>query len=88
MIVTGESTGRQTDPDEVKATTDAVDLPVLIGSGITADNIQLYDTAYGFIVGSAIKQDGAWQNPIDEERARALVAAFNEPGGNQTSPAL
>src|SRR5678816_1548651 len=39
VIVTGEATGQPAEPDEVKAVANAVSVPTLIGSGITAENI-------------------------------------------------
>ena len=76
VIVSGVSTGQPADPSEVNSVGDAVSVPTLVGSGITAENIQEYQNADAFIVGSSIKQDGLWMNPIDRERARALVREF------------
>src|SRR5439155_19845585 len=39
VIVTGSSTGRETDPAEVKAVSDVVAIPTLVGSGVTPDNL-------------------------------------------------
>jgi predicted TIM-barrel enzyme len=49
-----------------------------VGSGITTENIPHYREADAFIVGSSIKQDGLWSNPIDHNRARLLVQAFRD----------
>lgn len=76
VIVTGLATGQPAEPDEVAAVAKAVSVPTLVGSGITAENIDTFSDADAFIVGSAIKQDGLWSNPIDPERTRALVRAF------------
>ena len=55
---------------------------VQIGSGITPDNLSHYAAADAFIVGTAAKRDGTWENPPDPERARALVEAFEKlPAG-------
>ncbi|MDQ5846296.1 MAG: hypothetical protein M3539_13480 [Acidobacteriota bacterium] len=53
----------------------AVSVPTIVGSGITTENIINYPDADAFIVGSSIKNDGVWSNPIDPDRARALVRA-------------
>lgn len=37
---------------------EATNLPVLIGSGITVDNVECYSQADAFIVGSYFKKDG------------------------------
>jgi uncharacterized protein len=76
VVVTGVATGEPTKADEVNSVGRAVSVPTLVGSGITAENIRDYEFADAFIVGSSIKQDGHWSKPIDMERARALVKAF------------
>ena len=77
VIVTGVSTGQPTDPEDVANVAKAVTVPTLVGSGITSENIQLFPKADAFIVGSYIKEDGLWSNPISVERCRALVSAFS-----------
>ena len=76
LVVTGESTGRQAAPDEVRDAAAAVSIPVLVGSGVTIDNIDRYPTATGFIVGSAVKRGGDWREPLDADQAKALADAF------------
>ena len=62
----------------------ATDLPVLIGSGLTADNFADYvDLADGFIIGSAFKENGDWRAPVCEHRARALVGAAEFARGQE-----
>jgi len=75
VIVTGVATGLEASAAEVAAVAGAVSIPVLVGSGISADNIGRYAAADGFIVGSAVKRDGHWTGPLDAARAAALVAA-------------
>ena len=77
VIVTGVATGEPANPDEVTAVAGAVMLPTLVGSGITSENINTFSKADAFIVGSSIKQNGHWSNPIDLERTRALARAFS-----------
>jgi uncharacterized protein len=76
VIVSGVSTGEPAEPDEVNSVGRSVPAPTLVGSGISHDNIGCYPDADAFIVGSSIKRDGLWSNPIDADRARALVRAF------------
>ena len=80
VIVSGVATGQPTDAAEVNSVARSVIVPTLVGSGITAENIQNYDGADAFIVGSSIKEGGLWSNPIDMDRARALVKTFAELG--------
>jgi membrane complex biogenesis BtpA family protein len=76
VIVSGISTGEPAEPDDVRSVGRAVSSPTLVGSGITVENLGCYPEADAFIVGSSIKRGGLWSNPIDIERARALVHAF------------
>ena len=76
VIVSGVATGEPAKPDDVDSVSRAVSVPTLVGSGVSAENISDYAGADAFIVGSWIKKDGLWSNPIDEDRTRALVAAF------------
>jgi uncharacterized protein len=76
VIVTGTSTGRQTEPDDVHAVTAAVSIPAFVGSGITSANIGQYPDADGFIIGSSVKREGHWANAIDSQRVRAIADAY------------
>ena len=76
VIVSGVSTGHPADAGEVEAVSAAVSIPTFIGSGIAPENIGSYSSAAAFIVGSSVKQDGLWKNPLDEARVRAVVRAF------------
>lgn len=78
VIVTGSSTGKEADHEELREVRRATGLPVLIGSGLTPENIAGYRAlADGFIVGSYFKQGGIWSHPIDPERVRRFVSAFH-----------
>lgn len=76
VIVTGVATGEPAEPEEVNSVGRAVSVPTIVGSGITSENLAHYTDADAFIVGSSIKQDGVWSNPIDPDRASALVNTF------------
>lgn len=77
VIVTGTATGQAADAAEVRAVAAAVGIPVLVGSGITPENLAAYADADAFIVGSALKRDGLWSNPVDPDRTVALRRAFD-----------
>jgi predicted TIM-barrel enzyme len=76
VIVTGNVTGdppKLQDVQEIKA---HCRLPVLIGSGVDADNIaEFYQAADGFIIGSYFKVDGNWTNEIDVSRIEKLISS-------------
>ena len=79
LIITGNATGTQADAHDVKAVRAACPkLPVLVGSGITADNAATYKPLVdGVIVGSYLKEAGHWANDLSSERIEKLVAAWN-----------
>ena len=80
VVVTGAETGRAADPDEVAAVRAAVPLPVLVGSGVTAENLGRYAGADAVIVGSFVKEGGDWAAPLDGGRLAALVQAARRAG--------
>jgi uncharacterized protein len=77
VIVSGHGTGQPTDEVELHQVHKAAgDTPVLVGSGVCSQTVdQLSKFADGYIVGSAIKQDGLVTGPIDLVRVRELIAA-------------
>ncbi|XP_057708577.1 uncharacterized protein F13E9.13, mitochondrial [Corythoichthys intestinalis] len=68
LVLTGISTGALTDPQELIEVSRAVSLPVLIGSGVTVENVDRYLGASGLIVGSHFKEGGVWSNPLSARR--------------------
>lgn len=76
LIATGQRTGDPTTVEEVRQISDAASRPVLVGSGLDAGNAEsLMCVADGAIVGSAMKEDGVWWNPVSVARTRAIVDA-------------
>lgn len=76
VIVTGSHTGHAPDTADLEATMSASNLPVIIGSGATPDNLSAFSAADAVIVGSWIKEDGNWQNPVCPVRAKEFHDAF------------
>jgi len=77
IIVTGTSTGEEANIDELKLVKESTSLPVIIGSGITSENIaKYYHLADCFIVGSFLKKDGLWKNEVDHNRVNKLLYAI------------
>lgn len=74
VIVTGTATGRAAAPADVASAKGATHLPVLVGSGITPENLAAIAAADGFIVGTWVKEDGDWRAPVDGRRATELAA--------------
>jgi membrane complex biogenesis BtpA family protein len=76
VIVTGNSTAAPADLMQLKDVKENVSIPVLVGSGITSDNIKEYQLySDGVIVGSYFKEGGKWQNPLSNERIKKLLSA-------------
>ncbi len=76
LIVTGKATGLPPDPADLRSVKAASHLPVLVGSGITPENIANFKDADGFIVGTWLKEKGEVEGPVDPERVRALKEAL------------
>jgi len=77
FVVTGISTGKAAALEDVKAVREATCLPVIVGSGVTPGYAEaLAEYADALIVGSYIKHDGFWKNPVDFARAKAIVDAI------------
>ncbi len=78
LIATGQRTGDPTTVEEVEQISGVASRPVLVGSGLDADNAEtLMAVADGAIVGSAMKEDGVWWNPVSVARTRGIVAAVS-----------
>ncbi|QOJ00594.1 MAG: BtpA/SgcQ family protein [Phycisphaeraceae bacterium] len=76
VIVTGVATGRAASVEDVKEARGATGLPVLVGSGVTPEQVRaLFRYADGLIVGSWVKRDGSWNNEVDPGRAKELARA-------------
>lgn len=81
VIVTGSSTGDPANVAEVKAVKESVNIPVLVGSGVTAENVQNYiKIADALIIGSYLKKDGNWKNDLSEERIALFLSKYNQHG--------
>ncbi len=76
VIVSGAGTGAATSLDDLKTVADRSHLPVFVGSGATAATIRdILAIGDGAIVGSDTKIDGIATNPVDPQRAAAVVRA-------------
>jgi len=74
LIATGSRTGQSTSAAEIEDVGRLTSLPVIVGSGIDTENVvALFNSARGAIVGSSLKVDGAWWNPVDEARVERLM---------------
>ena len=74
LIVTGFSTGKEANIEEISDIKKACKIPVIVGSGITIDNISQYISGSdAFIVGSYFKKDGFWENALEYDKIAAFM---------------
>ena len=77
IIVTSQFTGINPDKSDLMKAKSVTKLPVLIGSGMTPENIQDYlSLADGFIVGSCFRKDGKFLEKLEPERLNKFMRAF------------
>jgi membrane complex biogenesis BtpA family protein len=82
IIISGHRTGSAPTLAELEAARMAIEgrCPLLIGSGLKPENAgALGRPVNGAIAASAALEDGKAGRPVDPERARALVEAFQNP---------
>ena len=75
LIVTGAETGAAADPARLRELREQTDAPLLLGSGLSADNAHAFADADGAIVGTSLKSDGR----VDRQKVEALVRAWKSP---------
>ena len=79
LIITGKSTGTNADINELTQVKNACNLPVIVGSGITIENISDYlKVSDALIVGSYFKNEGHWENELDYDRIASFMNKVNQ----------
>jgi len=68
IILTGQTTADPVDTVQLDSVLKGVDIPVIVGSGATVDNVTQYLHCHAIIVGSHFKYNGLWSNGIDISR--------------------
>lgn len=77
VIVTGPRTTEPPSPSELRRVKKQARVPVLIGSGMTPQNIRSYfKLADGFIVGSTFREQGKFLGALDLKRLSAFMKIF------------
>jgi uncharacterized protein len=77
VIVTSQFTGINPDKSDLVKAKNVTTLPILIGSGMTPENIQEYlPLADGFIIGSCFRKDGKFLEKLEPERLNRFMKAF------------
>ncbi len=74
VIATGQRTGNSATMEEIEEVGSATSLPLLVGSGVTPDNVKaILARTDGVIVASSLKRDGDWWNEVEIKRVREFV---------------
>ena len=74
LLVYSDKPGSAVDEDLVRKVKASTDTPVLASNGVKASTVEeILSIADGCIVGTGIKVDGNFYNPIDPGRARELM---------------
>ena len=82
LVVTGRFTGEAAAEDDLRAVREASRLPILIGSGMTPENVnQQVPLADAFIVGSTFRRGGQYLERLDPERLGRFMDAFRAAVG-------
>jgi len=77
VIVTGARTTEPPAVAELRRVKKHARVPVVIGSGMTSENIRTYfPLADGFIVGSTFRQEGRFLGPLEPKRLQAFMKVF------------
>jgi uncharacterized protein len=75
IILTGAFTASEPHLMEVKKVKEAIKLPLIMGSGITPENIEkYYEFADGFIIGSYLKNNNNWKEELNPSNIQALMS--------------
>ncbi len=73
IVVTGSGTGMETPIDKIKTFREIVsDFPLIIGAGVTSDNIENLEVADGSIIGSYFK-NGNTTSKVDRELVKLFM---------------
>jgi membrane complex biogenesis BtpA family protein len=77
LIVSGTGTGEAVERTDLETVRRACPTAkILLGSGVSAENVRNYAQADGFIVGSSLKSEGKLENPVDPKRVERLAKAI------------
>ena len=82
VIITGNHTGESTSIEELKTLKDHLNTPIIVGSGITLENVAAYiPICDAMIVGSYFKDEGYWENDLNYDRVANFMTHVNNLRG-------
>jgi len=78
LIITGTSTGEEANINEIQAVKEACNIPVIVGSGVTLENLKTYlPVADALIVGSYFKENGHWASALSFDKISQFMEKVN-----------
>lgn len=79
VIITGGHTSEAPCVEELKTLKDRLNIPIILGSGITKENIADYlPLCDAMIIGSYFKEDGYWENDLSYDRVSHIMGVVTE----------
>ncbi len=79
VILTGERTGSEANSKDINLVKSEIDIPVIIGSGVTLENLTSFlPISDALIVGSYFKKDAFWKNELETERIERFMSKVNQ----------
>lgn len=80
LVLTGRSTGDSTDITDLEELYKMkMNIPILIGSGVTRDNLKEYfGMSDGIIIGSHFKEGGHWTNELSSQNINDFMDRVEE----------
>ncbi|XP_014609064.1 PREDICTED: uncharacterized protein F13E9.13, mitochondrial isoform X2 [Polistes canadensis] len=78
VILTGSATGDPADLQELNEVKKVAKGPVLIGSGVSIENIDHYKSSDAVIVGTSFKVDGNWENAVSKNKVHDFVTKLKK----------
>jgi len=82
VVITGNHTGVATSTVELNTLKNHLNIPVIVGSGITLDNLPSYvPLCDAMIVGSYFKDQGYWENDLNYDRIAQFMTHVNKLRG-------
>lgn len=78
VIITGAATGEEASTKEIEIVKREIGIPVLVGSGVTLKNLELYfKNVDGLIIGSYFKKGGIWSGELDYKKIKEFMDKAN-----------
>ena len=79
VVVTGNHTGTPASIEDLAGLKNGLDFPVMIGSGLTLENVSTYaPLCDAMIVGSYFKDNGHWENDLNYDRIASFMNRIRE----------